>query len=88
MKSESELSVLVDEPPKRKRKSNSGENVNYHEPPFYPSQPHPAFFFLSFQKPAKPKEKKGKASSTLSKDEETVKRLKVFALPLLKVRLF
>ncbi|KIM44400.1 hypothetical protein M413DRAFT_442384 [Hebeloma cylindrosporum] len=53
VKSESELSVLIDEPPKRKRKSNSGE-----------------------KKPIKPKEKKGKATTTLSKDEETIKRLK------------
>ncbi|KAJ3760156.1 hypothetical protein EV360DRAFT_93747 [Lentinula raphanica] len=56
-KSDSELSVLIDEPPKRKKKAKAKDS----------SEPSEA-----------KKRKKGAASTTLSKDEETIKRLKSF----------
>ncbi|KAJ3717867.1 hypothetical protein C8R42DRAFT_676870 [Lentinula raphanica] len=56
-KSDSELSVLIDEPPKRKKKGKAKDS----------SEPSEA-----------KKRKKGAASTTLSKDEETIKRLKSF----------
>ncbi|KAJ3893438.1 hypothetical protein GG344DRAFT_74998 [Lentinula edodes] len=55
-KSESELSVLIDEPPKRKKKGKTKEPSEAHE--------------------TKERKKRGAASATLSKDEETIKRLK------------
>ncbi|KAJ4469139.1 hypothetical protein C8R41DRAFT_629831 [Lentinula lateritia] len=55
-KSESELSVLIDEPPKRKKKGKAKEPSEANE--------------------NKERKKRGTASATLSKDEETIKRLK------------
>jgi len=57
-KSESELSVLLDNPPKPKRKSSAGNKASKKAP-----------------EKSKPK-KAAKASVVLSKDEETIKRLK------------
>ncbi|KAJ4473353.1 hypothetical protein C8J55DRAFT_562872 [Lentinula edodes] len=55
-KSDSELSVLIDEPPKRKKKGKAKEPSEANE--------------------NKERKKRGTASATLSKDEETIKRLK------------
>ncbi|KAJ3511124.1 hypothetical protein NLJ89_g4279 [Agrocybe chaxingu] len=76
-KSDSELSVLIDEPPKKKRKSKSGEKASS----FSGCNGRFAVFTLcnNIQEStkSKPKEKKGKKPAVvLSKDEETIKRLK------------
>ncbi|CAA7265163.1 unnamed protein product [Cyclocybe aegerita] len=76
-KSDSELSVLTDEPPKKKRKSKSGEKASSflgHSDKFDILTP---CNIVQESTKSKPKEKKGKKPAVaLSKDEETIKRLK------------
>ena len=69
------MSVLIDEPPKKKRKSASGEKVISSLLPttMYRTQTDRA----SLQKAVKPKEKKTAKSTSGGKDEDTIKRLKV-----------
>jgi hypothetical protein len=66
--------VLDDEPPKQKRRSKSGEKVN-----FIQHIHHTVSLHKDCSKEAKRinKSKPKKESSALSKDEETIKRLKV-----------